>query len=630
MVLATLRRGCLIALVCMVGVVVLPRVSAAAGTACSAVDQSVVARVMGPTSLPVDVTRDGDPGCRLEIGDLTLEVIPNVRRAGFDRLRAAYPSRSREEIHDYVDGAFFGWGTDGSLALIAKRGDQVIALRVAGRTTTFDSVDPASNAAGGEVSGSTIGSDLWVLATDVFQRTADVESPTSNDLSGLWRATGITPCPPASTVGVRVSRFVTTGGSLRATKVAGDSCLDTGQVDFSGTIDGTRGAGLAFGSRAAATAGTPYELTVVSPVLLRLTGQAGTLRYTLEYQRLSWPGLTSSARTSSLLGIPSPTEALTPKNVALTGLLSIVLFALVVFPSTLFDSTLQANLAHYRASIAKLRSKMFPRGTRPRPPGSISLRDRPAGIVLYLLGAGALFSLMQPNWGFNAATFITFFGFVMSLVVTSGISVLATRTYLSFRYKQGAGKAAFEASTLGLAAFCVAASRFVGFVPGYLYGVVVGWEPEHRRDDFDRGRIIGFAAVLTAVIAIATWLMIPALRHFGGSNPSSLKMIPLATVSGVFVGAVNSLTIGMIPLEFLPGKILRRHNRVTWIVTWALGGFLFVLVLLRPGLVSGETRSIVGTCAIAALFGAASLIFWAYHRRRTQRRPVSPGAQSSA
>ena len=165
-------------------------------------------------------------------------------------------------------------------------------------------------------------------------------------------------------------------------------------------------------------------------------------------------------------------------------------------------------------------------------------------------------------------------------------------------------------------------------MPGYLYGVVVDWAPEHRRDDFDRGRIIGFAAALTAVTAIITWLMIPALRDFGGSDPSSLKALPLAAVSGVFVGAVNSLTIGMIPLEFLPGKILRRHNRVTWAVTWALGGFLFVLVLLRPGLVSGETKSIVGTCALAALFGAVSVLFWAYHRRRAELRPAPPGVQS--
>ena len=316
---------------------------------------------MGPTSSPVDATVDGEAACRLEIGDLTLEVIADYDGAGFNELRAGYPSQSRQPIDDYVDGAFFGWGTDGSLALIATRGDKVIALRVAGRADTFDSVDPAASAPDGDISGSEMGSDLWILATDVFQRTADVESPTLDDLSGLWRTSDVTPCPPARTVGVRVSRFVAGDGSLRATKVAGDSCLDTGQVDFDGTINGNRGAGLAFGNQAAAASGTAYELTVVSPVVLRLTGQAGTLRYTLEYQRLSWPGLTSTTGGSSLLGIPSPTEALTAKNVALTGVLSVVLFALVVFPSTLFDSTLQANLVHYRARIARLKAKVIPR-----------------------------------------------------------------------------------------------------------------------------------------------------------------------------------------------------------------------------------------------------------------------------
>lgn len=568
------------------------------------------------------------------MGSLVLQIIDQLSHDDYNALRATFDRNQRQDVDGYVDGAFFGWGNDDTLQFAAVRGDQAIVARLAGETSTFDARDPKANAPNGDVAGSEAGTDLWAIVTDVFERSGTAVRPTTQDLSGLWRTSDITPCAPANSVDVRVSRIHQSGRSVRATKVLGDTCLENNQTDFDGTLDNGRGAGLSYGTGPSAD-GVAYELRVISPVVFELTGQRGTLRYTIAYQRLSWPGLASQPKSSSLLGIPSPSDALTAKNVALTALLSLVLFVFVVIPSTLFDNTLQANLAHYRILVKKWRRRLSrrrlssksldPAASTNAPPAkpqtpSAALRTRRMGIALYLIGAAMLFSIMQPGWGPNMATVVTFVGFISSLIVTSLTSVIATRTYLSFRYKQGAGVPTFEPATLGLAAFCVAASRFVGFVPGYLYGVVVDWEPEHRRDDFDRGRIAGFTVILTGVTAIVSWLAIPALRSFGGTDPSSLKTIPLATVSGVFVGAVNSLAIGMMPVEFFPGKILKRHNRVTWMLGWGFGAFMFVLVLLRPGLVSGSSQSVVGTLVLAALFGGGAVGFWAFHTKRLRRR----------
>ncbi len=625
-------RVCLAFIAACSTIAVAESMSGATVDACSSVDGAAVAKLFGPTSTPANTVVDGVAACRMTVND-TMTLVGIDTRGGtpeFNRRRDGYSPGSTQAIHGYVDGAFFGWGINGSLDFVARRGAETTIFSLTGASTQlgFDSADPKASSPSGDVSGSVVGSGLWVLTTHLFANNAGTAArATTDDFQGLWRTTDITPCAPSGNIGVRVSRFANQHGSLTATKIAGDACLANGSIDFQGSTDGHHGSGLAFGDLGLGSQaqGTTYQFNVASPTLVRLTGAAGTLRYTRDYERLSWPSLNgSSPTTSTLLGIPSPSDALTAKNVALTGLLSTLLFLIVVFPTMLFNSTLEANLDHYRVLLARLRKRLPTR--LPKPLQALGARSNiwqtPRGIAVYLLVAGLLFSLMQPGWGPNLATIITFVGFLGALLATSTLGVIATRVYLSFRYKQGGGKPRIEPSTLGIAAVCVAASRIVGFVPGYLYGVFVSWETQHQRDDFDRGRIVAFSSSLTLSAAIVAWLLVPACRDFGG-DAGSLKMIPLSIVSGVFVGAVHALTIGLLPLHFLPGKVLRDHSPRTWLVLWASGGFLFVLVLLRPGLVSGETRSIVGTSILATVLSALAVAYWAYHRSRVTT-PRSP------
>lgn len=609
------------------------RPASAADGACSIVDAPTVGRLFGPAGAPLDTIVGGQPACRVTAnGTLTLDVIDT--RGGsdeFTRQLATHPSGSAQAISGYVDGAFFGWGVNGALDFVARRGDQTTTLRLTGTDTrsNFDANDPQASAPGGDLSGSQVGSSMWVLMTDVFSRDTSIGVPaTVDDLSGLWRTADITPCAPQGQLGVRVSRFTDDGGALRSAKVAGDSCLANASTDFEGSTTGGRGTGQSFGGLGTSIpgAGTPYELTVASPTSVSLTGQAGTLRYTLEYERLSWPGLSPLGNSSSLLGIPSPSEALTVKNVALTGVLSVLLLLMVVLPTTLFNSALEANLDHYRLLVARIRARL--RARVPGADGRVSFWRRPRGMAIYIVSAGLLFSLMQPGWGPNSATLVSFIGFVGAVVVTSVFGMIATRTYLSFRYKQGTGHTLVEPFTLGIAALFVLASRLVGFLPGYMYGVLVGWESTHGRDEYDRGRIVAFGSAIAFIAAVVAWLLIPVCRTLGAPRPNAVESMPLSIVGGVFVSCTEALTIGLIPLHFLPGKLLRNHNRRLWMAMWGGGGFLFVLVLLRPGVVSGASRNVWGTCLLALVSSVLAVIFWLTQRNRD--RQVMPATASIA
>ena len=232
---------------------------------------------------------------------------------------------------------------------------------------------------------------------------------------------------------------------------------------------------------------------------------------------------------------------------------------------------------------------------------------------------------MQPSWGPNSATLISIIGFVGGVAIASVLSVAATVVYLLFSHRNGRGYAMVEPSTLALAGFFVLASRIVGFVPGYMYGVLVNWKSAHEPDDFDRGRIIAFNSSITLITAVVAWLLIPVCRDVAGSDPNVLEATPLSLIGGVFVSSVETLTIGLIPVHFLPGHTLRAHSRKAWQVLWLGGGLMFVLILLRPGLVSGASRNIVGTCALVAISSLFAIGFWAYERRRGQSASPTAG-----
>jgi hypothetical protein len=608
--------------------------AAGAASPCDLVDRTDASRSFGAAS-PAE-ERDGARGseCVIEFsGGLALTAHEEATGdTGFTSYRAGYSASHREDLDDYVDGAFFGWG-EGALTIVARRGDRVVTLDLAGADPSrdFDGSNPLGGTADDRPSGSEAGSALWMLMTSVFASDSDVEQATIDELDGLWRTADITPCAPRTDVAVRIIDLTATGDTIRGTKLSGDTCLDDNELDFEGAVSGRIGTGALFGEVAGSDAATAvdYEFEIVSATVIELTGQAGQLRYARTYTRLSWPGLASGeSEGSALLGIPTPSEAITAKNVFLATVLALVLFAIVIFPSMLFNSTLEANLDRYRQAVDKVRS----RWSRER---SGAWRSEWRGVAAYVGIASVLYSAMQPGWGFNWATSVTTAGFVGALAISSSVAVLAQRAYLAIRYQQGAGHPRVEFSTLLIAGVCVGASLLAGFVPGYLYGVLATYESVRKPDDFDRARIALFASCVTLTLALVSWLLLPTLLDVADGATDTVRAIPAAIAGGVFTTSVELLTIALIPMTFLPGAALRRHSRRAWLSLWASGGFLFSLVLLRPGLVSGESRNVVATLALAAVFGAIALGFWSWSRRQaglhvTAEAPSTPPLPSAA
>lgn len=319
---------------------------------------------------------------------------------------------------------------------------------------------------------------------------------------------------------------------------------------------------------------------------------------------------------SVLLGIPSPADALTPKNAGLAGALLMLLLVLVVVPSTLFNKALADRLP----SLTTRRPRPLPTGDDDGRP----LQHRWKGLVLYLVVSAAVYSLLEPGWGANMSTAVTMVAFGLALTVTTVVEFTSRRLVLRKRYGRADGHPELWFPSLGIAALCVVGSRAIAFVPGYVYGVVAEFNGRELTEE-DEGRFELYAATTMLVLAIAAWF---AAAGLGGLGDRGLAQLPAATAAGIFMAGVETLTVGLLPVALLPGATLRRVHAHWWKVLWGTSAFLFCLAMLRPGLVSAQSGSTRWLLTGAAAYGGGAVLFWWIVQRRSG--PMVPFPEPAA
>ncbi len=330
------------------------------------------------------------------------------------------------------------------------------------------------------------------------------------------------------------------------------------------------------------------------------------------------PPVATRTEESTFLGLPTPGQALTLKNVLDAAVLSVLLMLLVMFPSTLFNHTLEANIDEIRAWLppwlrAPTEQEQRRRAARAKP----SLWHSWKGFVIYMLIAGVLYSLMQPGWGANWATLHTLSGFLVGIAVSTLTGVAMTRTYLR-RYGKVVGHMEVEMATLAFALICVVVSRLANFTPGYFYGVLALYIPAHKPSTHDSRRMTVRGLQLTYTLAVGGFLLFGPLQRLARGG-GFVRQLPQSLAGGLVTGAVQTIVIGLIPLRFLPGHQLKQWNQKVWATSYLGGAFLFSLVLLHPGLVNAKEASIVWTIGLAGFFAAGSVGFWWFFRQRALR-----------
>ena len=361
-----------------------------------------------------------------------------------------------------------------------------------------------------------------------------------------------------------------------------------------------------------------------------------------------------------------PTQiTLDPIVVAQSVAITAGVIVLVPFPSALFNNTLEENYAEVtgwlsrlsaalrrlwdrlvgwiRTQIANRQTKAPESGGAPlAPPAADSIpsgagsspvqgQDQnkwrsPLRIVGFVLLTALLYAFLDPTFGFSLDSLATFAGLAIGLfvvLVAYGLPLIV----LSRRDRFSLTIRALPA-TLFIGLLCVVVSRLADFQPGYLYGLIIGFFFAHGVERRLEGRAEAVAAGASLLAALIAWVLLALLRG-SGSQPGDLFPVLLeAAMVTIVVAGLENAVFAMLPLRFMPGAAVYAWDRRVWIALMALGMFGFAHVLLNPaegaGYLADTTRTSFFTLiALLAVFGVASVLFWAYFRFRPARKAAT-------
>ena len=242
-------------------------------------------------------------------------------------------------------------------------------------------------------------------------------------------------------------------------------------------------------------------------------------------------------------------------------------------------------------------------------------------------------SLLDPAFGFNFRTVLSFVSIVIALFTGTATSALVTGSYHAAR-KHGRVPYKLEALPTGLAiaAVCVIISRATGFEPGYLYGVICGVAFARKLETHEEGHVVALGSWVKVVLALLAWAAWAAVTH-DANKPGSFFGIVLLDdfLASLFVSSMVSQVISLLPLKFMPGHKLQAWHKGVWAATFLVTLFVVVQVFLRPNSTpTGHSHApLVTTIVLFVLFGLGSVLF-RDHFARKHRRLGAPVVSSEA
>jgi hypothetical protein len=249
-------------------------------------------------------------------------------------------------------------------------------------------------------------------------------------------------------------------------------------------------------------------------------------------------------------------------------------------------------------------------------------------VAVVILIGGLLYGLLDPAFDLSARGLVTYAGIVLGLVAVTWIAALPHRALHEVLFGDR-GRLWGPPLALVIAALCVLISRLVGFLPGYLYGLLLGFTFAWPLEGRENARAWSAASWWLLALAFVAWLVLGAAR-----TPGLEDSVPAAIVQSVMaaigVAGIEAIVFDLVPIRFLPGEHLFRFRRLHWAMLYAVGVFAFAWIILDPanGFLVPENRvSLFAAVGLFVAFGLASVLFWAWFRFR---RPPAGAAESPA
>jgi hypothetical protein len=350
----------------------------------------------------------------------------------------------------------------------------------------------------------------------------------------------------------------------------------------------------------------------------------------------------------------TPSQAFSSAASVVVDAIIVLLMALfITFPSAVFNSTFQENYQDISAWWSKWLAILFPPRLRRallagwrwsksevlRALGLASASESKkserqwASFSLVLVVGSFLGALLDPSFGPNWRSVISYAAIVLAMATGVAVSGLVTGSYHRLRH-HGKVPYKFEALPVGLAiaTACVVVSRVTGFQPGYLYGVICGVAFGRELREHEEGHVVALGSVVKVVLAVAAWFAWDGVQHYAARSGSFFGAVLLDDfLASLFVSSLVGTVISLFPLRFLPGHKLQSWHKGAWAATLLVSLFVLVQVLLRPHGAGGPSHTpLVTTLVLFAVFGGGSVLFRQHFvRKRRREAALAPAGEGT-
>lgn len=301
----------------------------------------------------------------------------------------------------------------------------------------------------------------------------------------------------------------------------------------------------------------------------------------------------------------------------------------ITFPANLFNQTFEENYADIRAWWRRRFGWLFGKkneeanAAEPAESGPV----KPASFAAVVVGGALLGGLLDPEFGFNLRSVLTVVALALAICIGIAVPVLVTQAYYRARHTSARLQIRALPAGLAIAAACVFISRVSGFRPGYLYGIVAGVVLGRTLAKREQARLIAMTTLAVIGVSVLAWIAWAALNGTAEeANANDMVVLLDDALAAVFVAGLVGSVIGMLPLRFLPGHVLKSSSMRLWAAVFGVSLFGLVQVMLRPNATDeGPSHTpLVTTLMLFVLFAAGTVAFRWHFIRKQMRAAGQP------
>lgn len=339
--------------------------------------------------------------------------------------------------------------------------------------------------------------------------------------------------------------------------------------------------------------------------------------------------LSSNAHQSSIArALASPAHAFSSVSAdVVNATIAVAAVLFITFPANLFNQTFEENYADIRAwwrrRFGWLAGKRKDETADAAEPAETETgRVKPATFAAVIGGGALLGGLLDPEFGFNLRSVLTVVALAVAICVGIAVPVLVTQAYYRARHTSARLQIRALPAGLAIAGVCVFISRVSGFQPGYLYGIVAGVVLGRTLARREQAHLIVLTTLAVIGVSVLAWIAWAGLNGTAEkANANDMVVLVDDALAAMFVAGLVGSVIGMLPLRFMPGHVLKSWSTRLWAAVFAVSLFGLIQVMVRPNATAeGPSHApLVTTLVLFAVFAAGTVAF-RWHFIRKQRR----------